>query len=654
MAKNDIGFFQRLKQVITGTAPPVAPPVDDTENSAVIGDAQIQEAETLLQKYKQSKASQEARVIENEEWYRLRQWDYFRKANPNKGDPEPVSAWAFNAIINKHADAMDNFPQPCALPREEMDKQDAEALSDVLPVILDQCEFEQTYSNAWWSKLKHGTGIYFVPWNKSKYNGLGDVDIKEIDVLNIFWEPGIEDIQDSRNVFVVALKDKDLVEDEFPHVKGNLLTSALEIGKYVNDDTVDTSSKAIVVDWYYKKRVGSTTVLHYCKFCNGNVLYATENDPELKERGWYDDAVMPGRYPFEFDILWPQKGTPLGFGIIDIVRSPQMYIDKLDQSILKNAIMGARPRFFVKGDGNINEEEYAKLENDFVHYTGNGNPNESIMQIKPPLLNAIYESIRINKIDELKETVGNRDFQQGGTAGGVTAASGIAALIETGSKTSRDQNGGSYRSYKQICFMVIERIRQFYTENRFFRIKGQMGEMNFVAYNNSRIAVQPQGADFGVDTGSRVPIFDIDIVPQRKSPFSVVAQNERAKEFYSAGFFNPQMADQALACLEMMDFEGIESVRKRIQQNGTMYQMIQQIAPLMLMMAQSLDQMRGTQYTPQVVQMLGSFAPQMPSGGDAKGEVMTNVLGIPTAQNPSPGTGQSARLKAARASAPTV
>ena len=33
---------------------------------------------------------------------------------------------------------------------------------------------------------------------------------------------------------------------------------------------------------------------------------------------------------------------------------------------------------------------------------------------------------------------------------------------------------------------------------------------------------------------------------------------------------------QALACLDMMDFEGIEKVRQRVAQNGTLYQQLQQ------------------------------------------------------------------------------
>ena len=111
--------------------------------------------------------------------------------------PEPASGWLFNSVANKHADAMDNYPEPAVLPREEQDKADAEQLSKILPVILEYNDFEDTYSDSWWYKLKSGTAVYGVLWNPEKENGLGDIDVKKIDILNCFWEPGVQDIQDS-------------------------------------------------------------------------------------------------------------------------------------------------------------------------------------------------------------------------------------------------------------------------------------------------------------------------------------------------------------------------------------------------------------------------------------------------------------------------
>ena len=44
--------------------------------------------------------------------------------------------------------------------------------------------------------------------------------------------------------------------------------------------------------------------------------------------------------------------------------------------------------------------------------------------------------------------------------------------------------------------------------------------------------------------------------------------NERAKELYALGFFDPARAAQAAAALEMMDFEGKEAVLARIREGA--------------------------------------------------------------------------------------
>ena len=573
-----------------------------------IGVKEIHKAQQILQTYKQGKANLESRIVENEQWYKLRHWECMRKTK--KQEVEPSSAWLFNCIANKHADAMDNFPTPNVLPREEGDKQEAEMLSSIIPVILDQCEFEQTYSDVWDYKLKAGTGIYGIFWDKSKLNGLGDISIKKIDIINLFWESGITDIQKSRNVFHVELQDNDMLQGAYPQLTGKLSNPTMDVKKYIYDDTVDTNNKSVVVDWYYKKHQNGKTVLHYCKYVNDEVLFATENDPNFAERGWYDH----GLYPFVFDPLYKVEGTPTGFGYIDVGKSAQEYIDRGNQAIMKNMLVNAKPRFFIRNDGSVNEKEYADTNKDFIHVDGNLG-QDSVMPVQGSNLSNIYVEVINNKIDELKETTGNRDISTGGTTSGVTAASAIAAMQEAGSKLSRDNSKAAYRVYRKIVLMVIELIRQFYDLPRQFRIVGENGAAEFIAYSNAGIQPQMQGVEMGVDMGYRLPLFDIEITAQKQSPYSKMAQNELALQFYGAGFFNPQMADQALACLDMMDFDRKQFIMNKIAQNGTMYQQMIMMQQQMLQLAQIVDRTQGTNIAEQMAAgILGGAAPTATGG----------------------------------------
>ncbi len=517
-----------------------------SENKKVTAET-VREAYGILQKYKAGKASLEQRMIDNEQWWKMHCYD-------GKDEDTKASGWLFNSIVNKHADAMDNLPDVFCLPREKGDTQAARLMSEVIPVILSENGFEDTYSDCWYDKLKNGTALYGVFWNTSLDGGAGNVDIRRVDILNLFWEPGISDIQSSKNVFHAELKDRDSLAAKYPELRDVLTSETFDTSEYIFDDSVDTSDKAAVVDWYYKKTCGGRTVLHFCKFCSGVLLYASENDPVYAERGFYDH----GKYPFFFDKLYPVQGTPCGLGVIDMMKSTQNDIDTLGSAIIKNAKMAACRRYFVRSDGSINEKEFADWRAPFVHYQGSGDPNSSIMPIEMPLLSGIYVSILNNKIEELKETSGNRDFAQGTAGNGVTAAAAIEALQEAGSKASRDMIGASYRVFEDMCALVIKLVKQFYTVPRCFRITGEGGSMDFIYC----------GADDLVSETGGEPLFDIKIKACKKSAFSRAGLNELACQLYNMGIFSPENAGGAELCLSMMDFEGRDEILNGIRNNS--------------------------------------------------------------------------------------
>ena len=602
-----------------------------------IGKEQVQKARQILMKYKEGKANLEQKIIESEQWYKLRNWECMRKSQGKDDQVEPVSGWLFNSIANKHADAMDNFPSPNILPREEGDKGEAEMLTSIIPVILEQNNFEETYDVEADDKLKGGTGVYGIFWDASKLNGLGDISVESEDILSLFWQPGVTDIQRSRNFFHVDLRDNDVLIGEYPQLQGKLGSSTLDLSKYIFDDTVDTTEKSAVIDWYYKKMQNGKAVLHYCKFVNDEVLFATENElepvvdemgsiirPPMADTGWYDH----GEYPYVFDPLFRMKGTPCGFGYVDVAKSAQEYIDRGNQAIMKNMLANAAPRHFIRNDGSVNEEEYADMTKSFVHVDGNLG-QDSILPIQGKPLNDIYVAVINNKIDELKETTGNRDISTGGTTSGVTAASAIAAMQEAGSKLSRDNNKASYRAFRKVCLMIIELIRQFYDLPRCFRIMGENGTARYVEYSNAGIQPQIQGMEMGLDLGMRVPLFDIEITAQKQSPYSKMSQNELALQFFGAGFFNPQLADQALACLDMMDFDRKHFIMQKIAQNGGMYQQMLMMQQQMIQLAQMVDQAKGTNLAEQMAAgITGGVAPAPMDGSETAENVEeTEALG---------------------------
>ena len=606
----------------------------------VIGTEEVAKAAQLLQRYKSGKAALDTRIVDNELWFRMRHWKNY-KNQMMEGKPTPASGWLFNSIANKHADAMDNYPEPNVLPRAADDEETAKVLSKVLPVVLEQDDYEQAYSDTWWRKLKQGTGVKGVFWDPAKRSGLGDIAIQSMDILMLYWEPGVMDVQESPNLFSLRLEDNELLKAKWPQLDGHT-GSTLEVAKYVHDEHIDTTDKSVVVDWYYKKaRPEGEPLLHYCKFCNGVVLYASENDPQYADRGFYDH----GQYPFVFDPLFMEEDSPAGFGYIDVMKDTQTAIDQMNHAMDENIRLAAKTRYAVSDTAGVNEDELVDFSRDVVHVAGRLT-SDTLQPLQTPVLSGNCISYRDARVAELKEVSGNRDVSQGGTTSGLTAASAIAALQEAGSKLSRDMLKSAYRAFAKECYLIIELMRQFYDEERVYRITGDSGGVEYVEFSGQALRAKPGGEVGGVELGTHEPVFDITVSAAKKSTFSRLSQNETAKECYQLGFFAPANADAALAALDMMDFEGIEKVRERVQQNGTLFTQLQQMAAQLQKMAAILDAQNGSNFSAAAgaaAQLAGNSGG---GSGSSDGNLpVTNALGAEVGD----GTGSMATQAARRA-----
>ena len=632
----------------TGMMPPKEPP---------IGEKQLQELTRILQKYKTGKARTEQRIIAAENWWKLRNSsEEMSKSEMMSKGFTSKSGWLHNVIVSKHADAMEAYPEPNILARESGDKGEAIMLSAIVPCVLEQNEFEETYNEAMWRKMKGGTAVYKVVWDSAKLNGLGDISVECVNLLNLYWEPGVTDIQKSRYIFHTELWDKDLLEEMYPDkfpggIKGNTFVSS----KFLYDDHVDTENKVTVIECYYHKFVEGRNTLQYIKYVGDTVIYATENEmepmvdemgqqkPPLSVSGLYDH----GKYPYVFDALYPIEGSPCGYGYVDLGQNPQTEIDMLKTCFVRNARVGALPRYFSSTETGVNEDELLDLTKPIVHISSVN--EQTLRPVDHKGIDGSYMNLLQWDVNELRETTGNTETATGSTSSGVTAASAIAALQEASGKGSRDSTKSSYRAYREVVNFCIELIRQFYNMPRKFRILGQYGTEQYVSYSNAGIQPQQQGNAFGMDMGMRLPVFDIKVSAQKQNIYTKVTQNELALQFFNMGFCNPQMTDQALMCLDMMDFEGKDNIMQKISQNGTMFDKLVQYMQL----AFTLAQVAAPQYLQQIAMDLQQTAGQAPQMGMADPSLpqSDNIAGIGKEE---PTIVSKARARAQGASQPTM
>lgn len=629
-----------------------ASPVEET-----VGKAQVQMWNQKLQDYLDGKKVLDNRIKNNQDWWKLRHYGQMStktgtaaegdSSQKDEGRARSVTAWAINAIINKHADYMDNYPEAVCLPVEQSDEQFAKQLSSVLPSIYERAGYEQTYSDTNWYKLVAGTSVTGYFWDKNLQNGLGDISIKKCDILELAWEPGVMNIQDSEYFFNFTIVSNDRLKQLYPEnddiqkISGQP-TSVNKV-TFNYDDNIKLDDHSIVVDVYYhKQNANGQNVLHYAKFVDEILLFASENIPEFSEKGYY----AHGKYPFVFDTTFPIEGTPCGFGYVDIAKDPQKDLDELTDNFMHSAKEASHRRYAVNTSGSVNEKELTDVTQEVVHVNGLIN-DDNFRELEYTPLAGVYFNLYQQRIDELKEVANNRDAASGGTMSGVTAASAIAAMQEAGSKTSRDQESSAYRAFKEGCYFVIDLIAEFYDETRYFRITGDKGEQQFVGFNNQGIKPQVEtGADG--QTYTKKPIFDIKVKPQKASRYTTIAQNEFMKELWAAGIFDPQLATQASTFVQFLDFEGKEKLLQIIAQNGTIFQQLQQMQQIAMAMAQQLDAQSGgaTNYTMQIQAVLMNQQVPMTAGMNTQGMNLGQSQGNDIAERAKEETRQRSEVRA--------
>lgn len=622
-----------FKAFIKHSPPPTAGYVgtslesDPREITLPVDEKRISKWNNTLRRYKNARSTIEQKIKNNEKFWRMRQWK--EGANGKNQQPIPSTAWLFTCIQSKLADVMDQYPRANFRPRQKDDVDEAKRLSSVVPVIISQNNFEETYRNVSEYTLKNGVGVYHVWWDGNLHNGLGDISITEQNVLNIFWEPGITDLQKSSYVFTVEVVDIDLLRKRYPDKAPEIRGKIIEVERFVTDERVDTQDKIVVVDVYYKVN----GILHYAKIADNVCLESTENNPDLYPNGLYEH----GMYPFVVQQLYHVEQSLYGTGMVDIGADTQLQIDLMNEAVVENTLMGAKPRYFSQIGNNFNEEDLLDWRKSIVPCASLS--DTTLRQIDSKPLQGNYLEFINMKTEELKYVTSNQDVNNGAAPSGITAASAIASLQESAGKQSRYINKTFYNSFSKVMELVLELVREFYTTQRWFRIiPDTVGmEDEFVAYDNSHLRGIPQENIEGEQLAPRVPEFDIEITAERANPYKKMEMNELGLSFYKLGFFNPQMSDQAIMCLSMMDFDGRDNLIEMLKQNGTMLDKLM----LYQQMCFGLAQKYGDAQAMMMIQTdMATSGQPIPNAGN---------VDIKSAVNPSSSTGEIKQVEDARA-----
>ena len=273
--------------------------------------------------------------------------------------------------------------------------------------------------------------------------------------------------------------------------------------------------------------------VHMQKLAGGVLL---EDSRQQKPAGYF----AHGQYPFVVTPLFPRKGTCLGFGFVDMFEKAQLYSDKLDQILLKNALMASHNKLLVTGASGFDIDDLRDWSKE-VHKGENLN---GVTWFPTPPLPAYLVSYTQAIRESIKEESGSNDFSRGMTTGGVTAASAIAALQEMSSKRSR-------MAVRAVHDAFADAVRQELEVEREFCLLPRQVALPSADQRQAMLTADMLSQETAL--GNRVPLeFNVSVKVQRENRFTVAAHNELILNMTNMGMLTPDVA------MELMLFDGKE------------------------------------------------------------------------------------------------
>lgn len=501
-------------------------------------DSLVQKAYRLFDEFLSAYATEWLRLEDNERMYIGDHWADVPMTDPN--EPRPCTPVIHSCVENVKADFMRAFPMAVVTAEQPQYKDIATVISAVVKQNHDSCKYK-----AEWRKESHNLLVagYFITetgYDPYENDGLGGAYIRSVNPRGIMFDPLAESIDECRAIFKFTSKPKEWMEEQYPNVvfKADGYAEQTPQDEHLNRDT---QKQVVLIEYWWREKDERTNRyrVHMVKLASRQIL---EDSRERKPEGVY----AHGKYPFVVCSLFERPGTFLGKGFPDVYGSVQRDSDKMDQIIMKNALMASKNKLLVTGSSGFDVNDLRDWSKE-VHQ---GENLKGITWFQNPILPDYIYAYAEQKRTAVKEESGANDFSRGQTGSGVTAASAISALQEAASKRSYAAIELMHEAYKEAVRMEIEIEREYNILPR---------EVYYTTDGQPQTATFEQAMMFYTsETGQKLPIeFAISIKVQNETKWTIMAHNELVLQMVQMGVLPPQNA------VELMEFEGKEEILQK-------------------------------------------------------------------------------------------
>ena len=532
----------------------------------------------------------------NRDYYDNKQWTE-EEASALEKRKQPVIT--FN-LVKRTVDALLGAEKqfrtdPKALPRTPVHEQDADACTDAIRYVVDNNDFDQIASDAFENLLIEG--VCGADVQVEDKNGDLEVSIYSVDWDRAFWDVHSrrKDFSDAKYKGVVIWMDYDDAKARWPDSK-DLLT-ALEVQETPYNQTHqdrpeykwnDHDRKRVKVGYIYARVEGKW---NYAYFTKGAVLEGGVS-PYLDEHG-------KPCCPFEFQSAFIDRDNNR-YGYVKTLISPQDEVNKRRSKALH--LINTRQTFgnktlgvdaihvkeeLAKPDGHV-ELQNGEFGRDFgvIPTTDMTTGNFQLLQEAKEIFNVVGANTSVT---------GKEDRVMSGRAEMIRQQAGMRELAPVMDAHSSWKK----RIYRQIW----NRIRQFWTEERWIRVTDDEKNLKWVGLNQpitlgQQLQQELQGDPLMMEAlmsfqgdprmnevvgmKNQLSELDMDIIIEEAPDYATV-QHEQFELVANMAATRPEIPLEAV--VELSDIRNKEAFMEKIngnaeqnQQRMAMEQEAQQIA----------------------------------------------------------------------------
>lgn len=503
----------------------------------------IERIYALFNEYRNAYAAEWERLDRCERIYRGEHWLDVPLQDEN--EPRPVTPVIQSTIENVRADLMDQMPEAVVLSDGPGHERAAEMLTAVLRENHRLGRFDREYSLLLHDLLVGGYMVQETGYDPEAAGGLGAAFLRAVDTHTILFDPLCTDIQDSRAIFKFAPYPREWFEARYPREALNMREDENRALRIEDNYLARSNGEMLLLIECWQREYDADAGcyrVHMCKLAGRQLL---EDSRKTKPEGYF----AHGQYPFVVTPLFLRKGTALGYGFVDMFETQQRYADKLDQIILKNALMASHNKLLVTEASGFDVEDLRDWSRD-VH---RGESLSGVTWFTTPALPAYLVEYIHDIRESIKQESGANDFSRGQTAAGVTAASAIAALQEMSNKRARTASRLLHEAFRDAVRLEIEAERDFslFTRRVTVEIDGRRTPCTFESAMLLREA--PGRVLLPVE-------FYVSVKAQQETRTTALSQNELALQMLGAGILTPEQA------AALMVFDGKEQVLKELRE----------------------------------------------------------------------------------------